>query len=537
MKKVMPILVLLLCLSLSDNPQIQALGKNRIAPQQTQSLTNADVVALVKAGLSVDIVVAKIQSSPANFDTSPAALQELKAANIPDPVILAMIQAASRKPESQSTESKPVRIKDELTESFKRLQSSVVTVWSEFGHGTGFIIDKEGLIVTNQHVVGPSQYIAVQFDERRKVPAVILAASPEKDVALLWANLDALPEATIAPLARTSDTEPPVVEGERVLTIGSPLNQRKIMTTGIVSKVEKRVIISDININPGNSGGPLFNSLGEVVGVTTFGDVSRPGFPGVSGIVRIEEALSVITEARAKMLQMTKPPAKLLAVDPTDTFPLDAIKEIALAEKFDSKRYFLGAGDYQVMLLTPTLKYRMETEAEREAAKTKNKRNKKEGAVQGTFRPFEDFYSWREYVGDYKPILLVRATPTLGESFWGALGRGMAANYGIHTKAYLRFKTDFYRMRLLCGEKEIEPIHPGKIAHVLKADNYFISVKDATYEGIYSYPADAITPACGQVKLEIYSEKNPNKAEVKTLDVKTVNRVAEDFAPYLRVRQ
>ncbi|MCA1641323.1 MAG: hypothetical protein LC785_04930, partial [Acidobacteria bacterium] len=182
----------------------------------------------------------------------------------------------------------------------------------------------------------------------------------------------------------------------------------------------------------------------------------------------------------------------------------------------------------------PTLKYRLATEAEREAAKTKDKRNKKDGAVQGTFRPFEDLRNWAEYVGEYKPVLVIRAVPNLGESFWGAVGRGVAANYGIHTRANLRFKTDFYRMRLMCGENEVQPIHPGKVAHVLNESNYFLKAKDATYEGVYFYPADAISESCGQIRLEVFSEKNPNKADVKKLDAKTVTRVVEDFAPYFK---
>ncbi|MCV4677463.1 hypothetical protein OFC08_31765, partial [Escherichia coli] len=87
--------------------------------------------------------------------------------------------------------------------------------------------------------------------------------------------------------------------------------------------------------------------------------------------------------------------------------------------------------------------------------------------------------------------------------------------YGIHTKAKLRFKTDFYRMRLMCGDKEVEPIHPAKIAHILSESNYFVSIKDATFEGMYSYPPDAISPSCGKVTLELYSEKEPNKANRK----------------------
>lgn len=328
-----------------------------------------------------------------------------------------------------------------------------------------------------------------------------------------------------------------MVEGERVLTIGNPLNQRKVMTTGIVSKVEKRAIISDININPGNSGGPLFNSLGEVIGITTFGEADQQGGPGISGVLRIEEALPLLEQAREKMASSAKPEARLLPVDPTEAFPLEAIKGVATAEKFDSGKYFFNQGDYQVTLLTPTLKYRLETQAERDAMKTRNKRNQTSTAVQGTTQSFAQFFAWREYVGDYKPLLFIHATPQLHEGFWSGLGRAAAANYGIQMAARLKFKTDFYRMRLLCGEKEVMPIHPGKVSHLVNHSSPFVKINDATYEGIYSYPADAISPACGTVRLEIYSEKNPDKPTVKTLDAKVVSRIAEDFAPYLQRMQ
>jgi S1-C subfamily serine protease len=516
---------------------LPATAMPQVGTAQTQAMSNEEVISLVKAGLSSEIIIAKINSSSVTFDISAAGLQSIKAANVPDTVILAMIQASSRGNKEAAAPAKPGRIRDDLTDSFKRLQTSIVTVWSEFGHGTGFIIDPVGIIVTNQHVVGPSQYIAVQFDPERRVRAVLLAANAEKDVAVLWADISAFPSATVAPLARPGQDEPIIVEGERVLTIGSPLNQRKVMTTGIVSKIEARAIISDVNINPGNSGGPLFNSIGEVVGITTFGDVSRPGFAGIGGIVRIEEALPIIAEARDKMKEVKQPEAALLPVDPTDAFPLDAIKEIVQAEKFDHKRYHFALDDYRIMLLTPAYKYWIETAPEREAAKSRSKRNNKEGAVQGTFRPFEDFYSWREYVGDYKPILHIRATPQLGESFWGAVGRGMAAQYGMITPAKMRFKTDFYKMRLFCGDKEISPIHPGKIAHLQNVRNIFLSINDATYEGLYAYPADAITSSCGKVRIEVYSEKEPDKADVKNLDEKTIERIVADFAPYFKQRE
>jgi S1-C subfamily serine protease len=249
---------------------------------------------------------------------------------------------------------KPTRVTDELSAQYKQLQNAVVTVWSEFGHGTGFIVDQSGLVLTNQHVLGPSNYIAVQFNSAMKVPAVRLLADPEKDVAVVWADISGFPNAIVAPLASTSTGEPAAVEGERVFTIGNPLTQQKIITTGIVSKIEPHAIISDIRIDHGNSGGPLFNSLGQVIGITTFGDQGSKG-GGIAGIVRIEEATKLLAEARAKMPMVTKPTATLLPVEPLTPFPIDAIKETLLREKFDAKHYAFGMGDFEIVMITPTL--------------------------------------------------------------------------------------------------------------------------------------------------------------------------------------
>lgn len=91
---------------------------------------------------------------------------------------------------------------DDLTSVFKKYRDTVVTVWAEVGagHGTGFIVDPAGLVITNQHVVTTSEYIAVQFDQDRTLPAIVLASDPTKDVAVLWVNVSKVPEAQAAPL-------------------------------------------------------------------------------------------------------------------------------------------------------------------------------------------------------------------------------------------------------------------------------------------------------------------------------------------------
>jgi S1-C subfamily serine protease len=427
---------------------------------------------------------------------------------------------------------------DDLTRMFQKYQKSVVTVWSEIGSGTGFIVDSAGLILTNQHVIGPSELNSVQFDSKRKVAAKLLAFDAERDVAVLYADLSAFPGVAVAPLAAARPGRELAVEGERVFTIGSPLGLKKIITSGIVSKVESRAIISDVNINHGNSGGPLFNSLGEVIGITAFLVPGGNG-PGVAGVIRIDQAFPVLEQGRKKMKGASLPSAKLLPVEPGDPYPIDSLKEIARPERLDSKRYIFTEGGFDVALGTPVLEYALRTGASRAAAEQKEKRTRKRsefGSSQSQFEPLQDLHEWAEYTGEYKPVLLVQAAPQLRETVMSALEREIAPQaelFGLGGAPRMKFKTDFYRMKLLCGGKEVEPIQPGKAATVLNAHNSFVNVTDATYVGIYSYPPGAVAPSCGKVTLQLFAEKDPGKSESKDLDPKTVDRVWNDFRPYL----
>ena len=434
--------------------------------------------------------------------------------------------------------AEPAKKVDDLTLMFQKYQKSVVTVWSEIGSGTGFIVDSAGLVLTNQHVIGPSELISVQFDSKRKVAAKVLAFDAERDVAVLYADFSAFPGATPAPIARPAADRELAVEGERVFTIGSPLGLKKIITSGIVSKVEARAILSDVNINHGNSGGPLFNSLGEVIGITTFLVPGGNG-PGVSGVIRIDQAFPAIEQARRKMKNVSLPSARLLPVEPIDPYPVDSLKEMTSSSHFDAKPYVFTVGGFDVALGTPVLEYELQNEGGRKAVEEKSKRTKKRGEVgnaEPKFEPLQDLHGWAEYTGEYKPVLLVQAAPQLHEKLMASLGHELlpAAPF-IGGPPRLQFRTDFYRMKLLCGSREVEPIHPGKATTVVDAHNAFVNVTDATYVGIYSYPPDAISPACGKVTLQLYSEKDPNKSESKELDRKSIDRVWDDFRPYLAI--
>jgi S1-C subfamily serine protease len=493
-------------------------------------MNNDAVIKLVKAGLSDDLIISTINASAGNYDMSADGLIALKNAGANEKVITAIVGKAS---ELAAHAAQPTPAVDGLTSAYKQYRNSVVTVLAEYGpaKGTGFIVDKAGLIVTNQHVVKTSEWVAVQMDEKTRLQAMVLAADPEKDAAVLWINPANLPPLNPVVLLRKGET--PAEEGERVFTIGSPLHQSKIMTTGIVSKVEDRAIISDVNINHGNSGGPLFSSHGVVIGITTFGDLSEQGGPGIAGIIRIEQVLPLIDKARELLATTEKPNPSPLQVEPTDKFPIEALKESASEKKFKLNPYIFHAGDYELALITPVLKYR-KLSTRVEAGKQKDRRNQKSTtAAQGTFEPLDDLKDWEEYVGEYDPVLLIQASPMLVEGFWSAFGRGMAASHGYAPgPASMHFKTDFYKMSLFCGDREIVPILPGKAERVLSVNNQLVRVTDATFDGLYEFSFDSIRPDCGKITLKIYSEKKPKDPKVVELEKKTIEAVYNDFAPY-----
>lgn len=150
-----------------------------------------------------------------------------------------------------------------------------VTSLNTASSGSGFVIDTDGHIVTNYHVVEGAQSIEVNFFDGTITRAEVVGVDIDSDLAVIRVDLtaDRLVPITFGP----SDD---LVVGQQVLAIGSPFGQRWTMTAGIVSALDRAiegftafriggVIQTDAPINPGNSGGPLLNLNGEVVGVNS----------------------------------------------------------------------------------------------------------------------------------------------------------------------------------------------------------------------------------------------------------------------------
>ena len=140
------------------------------------------------------------------------------------------------------------------------------------GQGSGFILDKQGLILTNNHVIEGGQRIEVTLSDKHKYKAEIIGVDKNHDLALIKIAAPNLVPAVL------SDSNGLVV-GQRVYAIGNPFGLNGTMTRGIISSIRsirgpnnypiEDAIQADAAINPGNSGGPLLNSRGEVIGITT----------------------------------------------------------------------------------------------------------------------------------------------------------------------------------------------------------------------------------------------------------------------------
>ena len=141
--------------------------------------------------------------------------------------------------------------------------------------GSGFILDREGHILTNNHVIESAQRILVTLYDGQEYEGELVGADPINDMAVV--KIEAAPEALVP--VRFADSSNLKV-GMKVFAIGNPFGLERSMTTGIISSLDrtlpvtlarsiKSVIQIDAAINPGNSGGPLLNSHGEVIGINT----------------------------------------------------------------------------------------------------------------------------------------------------------------------------------------------------------------------------------------------------------------------------
>jgi serine protease Do len=162
------------------------------------------------------------------------------------------------------------------------------------GEGSGFIVNSDGIILTNAHVVQDAKEVTVKLTDRREFKAKVLGSDPQTDVAVIKIDAKNLPTVKVGDVGQLQ-------VGEWVLAIGSPYGLENTATAGIVSAKGRSLpddtsvpfIQTDVAVNPGNSGGPLFNDRGEVVGINSQIYSRTGGFQGLSFSIPIDVAYKI----------------------------------------------------------------------------------------------------------------------------------------------------------------------------------------------------------------------------------------------------
>lgn len=167
------------------------------------------------------------------------------------------------------------------------------------GTGSGFIVESNGYILTNAHVVEGATTIYVTLTDKREFKARLIGTDRRTDIALVKIDANGLPK---LPLGESSR----VRVGEWVLAIGSPFGLENTVTAGIVSAKGRETndsitpfIQTDVAINPGNSGGPLINTRGEVIGINSQIYSRSGGYMGISFAIPIDEAIRVSEQLKS----------------------------------------------------------------------------------------------------------------------------------------------------------------------------------------------------------------------------------------------
>jgi S1-C subfamily serine protease len=194
------------------------------------------------------------------------------------------------------------------------IQAEGVSDSSVFGQeggaatGSGFVVDDDGTILTNAHVVDGADQVTVSFEEGgESIDAEVQGVDPDTDLAVLKIDPGEVEDLTVLPLGDSSNLE----VGDPVVAIGNPFGLQRTVTTGIVSALQRQidapsgfsisnVVQTDASINPGNSGGPLLDAQGRVIGINS--QIATGGGQGSVGIgfaVPVNTAKELLPELRA----------------------------------------------------------------------------------------------------------------------------------------------------------------------------------------------------------------------------------------------
>ena len=403
---------------------------------------------------------------------------------------------------------------------------AVVQITTQDGSGSGFVVTPFGHVATNFHVVRGSRYLAVQFPDGRKVKASIVAVNPHYDMALLKVNSEVV--AGITPLVvLPAEKDASIKVGVPVVAIGSPLNQKFLMTQGILSKVDGTTMLGDFLLQAGNSGGPLLNLDGEVIGINTFGEAN------ISGAIRIDALRDFLTspELLAESLHIEPSSDQLRAIS-SMRYPVDVLNHKIETEPLDYTAYRTKAGNFTVTAITPVLIGKIQVMFERKRAMNRQERrgtNVSDGP-RGIEEPYYEWHRSTETSLDYAVTFDIR--PESGLTSRSRTSKILwPLSIFAKSEKEIEFKGEFFEFRLYRDGTLIEPIMPGRQVIQGSSDQRNSRFVDQAYAGSYIYSPDEFMTG-DQFKMQIIDARNPtaiHRELIFTADSKLIRQLRADF--------
>ena len=384
--------------------------------------------------------------------------------------------------------------------AFSKWRDSVVEIWTPTAHASGFLIDATGLIATNYRALGTATTVEVEItsgSNRIKVPGQVVVSERLTGTAIIRINPTVAATMTAIEPGCARHERTPVDYQQTVTTIAAPLLSEKDLIDGPVSRVTAQAIFADLRIEHGSAGGPVFSESGELVGISALDEDADGRRAGEAWVVPLEQACQTIAVAANKAAAAAPPAPTRLPIDP-------AVNASAAARDDKGPKTqapALSSSNFDIALLTASLA--------REATSQNG--------------PKSDFGNWNEYVRRAPPVIMIRVSPQFEESFWKLLARGAASTQGMALPPLKSFSSNFLRLQAYCGDTEVLPIHPFVIEHQVPEKS------GAIREGLYVFDPESLNAKCGTVRLAMYSEKEPQKADNRTVDAKLFQQVANSL--------
>lgn len=396
---------------------------------------------------------------------------------------------------------------------FAKWQNSVVALWTEHRHAAGAIVSGKGLVATSLSGIGDATSVEIQLSPTEKVAGRVLATDATHDLAVVRINPAV---STNAPVPLACGSETTLTSRQDLFTFEVPFLGAKSWTVGSIVALDSQIIDTDLLLPATSAGGPVFADDGPAVGLASMPGTDETIGRGQARVTRAGAVCALISAAEQKLAAAEPPSAVPLPVESPKPLPLAEIQSAASARGFSLSSYASSSSEFDILFITPVLLAGADLQRQRGAAINDTSTG---------WRAVTDFGEWSSYVAERPPVLFIRASPKLAESFWMKFARGAASTQGASIPPIKHLGPGFSRMRVMCGSKELAPVHPLRI-------HARVSETDAVDEGFYAFDPMAIGPQCGTVSLVLSSVKDPDKTETRVIDPVLIAQVWKDFAAY-----